>query len=128
MESQIDVGAAAGIGIGVVLVYLAIVVLMIASVWKVFDKAGKPGWAAIIPIYNLIVLFEVIGKPAWWIILLFIPLVNFIIMIIMFIELAKVFGKGVGYGLGLIFLGFIFFPMLAFGDAQYIGNGSGQNT
>jgi len=87
--------------------------------WKIFTKAGQPGWAAIIPIYNIVVLLQVVKKPVWWILLMLIPLVNFIILILVFVELAKVFGKGAGFGVGLILLGFIFMPMLAFGDAQY---------
>lgn len=114
--------AAAGLGIGLTLVWLLIVVLMIAGMWKVFQKAGKPGWAAIIPIYNIIVLLEIAGKPAWWVILFLIPFVNFIIAILLGISVAAKFGKGTGYGLGLAFLGPIFYPMLGFGDAQYNPN------
>lgn len=114
--------AAAAFGTGFMIVWLAIAILMIASMWKVFVKAGKPGWAAIIPIYNFVVLCEIAGKPAWWVVLLFIPVVNFIIIIILSIALAKKFGKGTGYGLGLAFLGVIFYPMLGFGSAQYDPN------
>ena len=118
---DIGSGAAAGMGIGFMVLWLAIVVLMIASMWKVFVKAGKPGWAAIIPIYNIVVLLEIVGKPVWWIILMLIPIVNFVILIILTLGLAKSFGKGAGFGLGLLFLAPIFYPMLAFGDAQYQG-------
>ena len=111
--------AAAGVGIVGMLIYLLIVALLVASMWKVFAKAGKPGWAAIIPIYNSIVWVEIVGKPIWWFVLLFIPCVGVIIAIILCIELAKVFGKGAGFGLGIAFLPFIFLPMLAFSDAQY---------
>lgn len=99
--------------------YLALIVFMIASVWKVFVKAGQPGWACIIPIYNLYVMTQIAGKPAWWLILFFIPFVNLIIGILLGIEIAKAFGKGAGFGLGLTFLGFIFYPILGFGDAEY---------
>jgi hypothetical protein len=98
---------------------LAFIVLMIASLWKVFVKAGKPGWAAIIPIYNAVVLLDIVGKPIWWIILYLIPLVNIVIIIIVYVALAKCFGKGVGFALGLIFLGIIFFPILGFGSSTY---------
>ncbi len=110
-------------GIGIVggIIYLAIIILMIASMWKIFEKAGKPGWAAIVPIYNIIVLMEIVNKPVWWVVLFLIPIVNIIIAIIVYIELAKVFGKDTGFGIGLVFLGIVFFPMLAFGDAQYQG-------
>ena len=114
--------AAAGLGAGVMIVWLAIAVLMIASMWKVFVKAGKPGWAAIIPIYNFVVLCEIAGKPAWWVVLLFVPFVNFVVIIILSIALAKKFGKGTGYGIGLALLGIVSYPMLGFGSAQYDPN------
>jgi hypothetical protein len=100
---------------------LAFVVLMIASLWVVFTKAGKPGWAAIVPVYNIIVKLEIVGRPLWWILLMFLPLVNIAIWIVISIDLAKSFGKDVGYGVGLALLPFIFHPMLAFGDATYRG-------
>ncbi len=103
------------------LIWLAVMVFLIAGLWKVFAKAGKPGWAAIVPIYNIIVLLEIVGKPVWWIVFFFIPFVNFIIIILIMIALAKSFGKGVGYGIGCVLLGFIFIPLLGFSDAKYIG-------
>lgn len=116
LVAQDDVGAG---GIIPMIISLAIFIAFIAGVWKTFVKAGKPGWASIIPIYNLIVMLEIAGKPIWWIILLLIPLVNIIFGIIVYIDLAKNFGKGLGFALGLIFLSFIFFPILGFGDAKY---------
>jgi hypothetical protein len=101
------------------LIILALVVFVIAGIWKVFVKAGEPGWAAIIPIYNVIVLLKIARRPLWWIILFLIPLVSLIISILVAIDIAKGFGKGAGYGLGLAFLPFIFYPMLGFGDATY---------
>ena len=112
-------GDGSEIGIVGMLIGLAFIVLMVATVWKIFTKAGQPGWAAIIPIYNVIVLLKIIGKPWWWILGFLIPLVNFIVMILMAVGLAKVFGKGTGFAIGLILLGFVFYPMLAFGDATY---------
>jgi hypothetical protein len=100
---------------------IAVTVLMVVSMWKIFSKAGQPGWAAIIPIYNLYIWCKIVGRPWWWILLMLIPFVNFIICIILLIDLAKSFGKGVGFGLGLLFLGIIFFPILGFGSAQYLG-------
>ncbi|MCC6343955.1 MAG: signal peptidase I [Bryobacterales bacterium] len=100
---------------------LAVIAVMIASVWKVFTKAGKPGWVAIVPIYNAVVLLEVAGRPLWWVVLLFIPVVSLVIWIIVAIDLAKSFGKSTGFALGLVFLGFIFFPILGFGPARYLG-------
>jgi len=109
-----------GLGFLVVL-YIAFILIVIISHWKIFIKAGKPGWACIVPIYNIIVLLEIVGKPIWWIVLLLLPIVNIVIGIIVLFELAKVFGKSTGFGFGLLFLGFIFLPILAFGDAQYLG-------
>ena len=102
-------------------VYLAILVFEIAALWKVFTKAGKPGWAAIIPIYNTIVILEITGKPVWWIILILIPFVNIVVLIIVYHALSLSFGKGVGFTIGLILLGLIFVPILGFGDSKYIG-------
>ncbi len=108
------------------LFYLAIIILMIASIWTIFSKAGKPGWAAIIPIYNIIVLLEIVGKPWWWLLLLLIPIVNIILLIIVYHRLSLSFGHEVGFTLGLIFLGIIFFPILAFGSSKYVGPGGVQ--
>lgn len=100
-------------------VTLPLVILFIAGMWKVFTKAGKPGWASIIPIYNTIVLLEIAGKPAWWFLLLLIPGVNIVIAIMVAIDLARNFGKGTGFGVGLALLPFIFYLILGFGDARY---------
>ena len=102
---------------------LGCAVLMIASMWKVFSKAGKPGWAILVPIYNMIVMLEIVGKPLWWIALMLIPLVNIVIGIMLVVDLAKSFGKSTGFAVGMIFLSFIFYPILGFGSAQYIGPG-----
>jgi hypothetical protein len=106
--------------------YLAFTILMIAAWWKIFTKAGQPGWACIIPIYNLYVWCKIVGRPWWWILLMLIPFVNFIILIILIIDLAKSFGKGVGFGIGLLLLAVIFFPILGFGSAQYQGPAAGS--
>ena len=103
------------------MIYAAIIILFIASLWKIFVKAGKPGWAAIVPIYNIIVLLEVVGRPLWWIVLLIIPCVNIVAGIMLTLDLAKSFGKEIGYAIGMIILPFIFYPMLAFGSATYRG-------
>jgi hypothetical protein len=103
------------------IIYIAIIILMIASMWTLFNKAGQPGWASIIPIYNLIVFFRVIGKPWWWLFLLIIPIVNIIFGIWSLNLLSKSFGKGEGFTVGLIFLSVIFLPILAFGDNKYQG-------
>ncbi len=103
----------------VIIVIVAVVILV--AWWKIFTKAGKPGWAAIIPIYNVIVLLQVVGRPIWWIFLFLIPVVNIIIEIIVILDLAKSFGKGTGFGIGLILLNPIFALILAFGEAEYKG-------
>ena len=105
---------------------LLVAVIMIAAMWKIFTKAGQPGWASLIPIYNIYILCKIVGRPAWWIILLLIPFVIFIIGIIPCVDLAKSFGQGVGFGLGLVFLSFIFYPILGFGSAQYQGPSTGR--
>ena len=114
-------GEGTGMGLGIVgmVVYLAFIVFLVVSIWKVFAKAGEPGWAVLIPIYNAYVYLKIAGKPWWWLLLFLIPLVNLIIMIIATLAFAKAFGKGVGFAIGMIFLGFIFYPILAFGDATY---------
>jgi hypothetical protein len=106
--------------------YLAFTILMIAAWWKIFTKADQPGWACIIPIYNLYVWCKIVGRPWWWILLMLIPFVNFIILIILIIDLGKSFGKGVGFGIGLLLLPVIFFPILGFGSAQYQGPAAGS--
>jgi hypothetical protein len=108
-------------------IWLAIVVAIVASAWIVFTKAGKPGWACLIPFYNLWVVLEIVGRPWWFLLLMLIPFVGFIVTIIVCIDLAKSFGKGTGFGIGIAFLCFIFIPMLAFGDAQYGGPSVTQN-
>jgi len=113
-------GSGSGAIIGV-LIALAIGLLIVASVWKVFVKAGQPGWASIVPIYNIIVLLTIVGKPLWWIILFMIPLANIYAAFVVSIGLAKSFGKSTGFGLGLLFLGIFFFPILGFGTARYVG-------
>ncbi len=101
------------------LIWLAAVVLMIVSMWKVFEKAGKPGWAALVPFYNLFVILELTGKPGWWLVLFLIPLVNMVMMIIVTIAFAAKFGKSGGFAAGMIILPFVFYPLLAFGDDRY---------
>jgi len=110
--------AAAGGGI-ILLIQLAVLLLMLVGLWKVYTKAGEPGWAVIVPIYNIIVLLKIAGKPAWWFLLFLVPVVNLVIAIIVSIALATNFGKGGGFAAGLILLPFIFYPMLGFGDAKY---------
>ncbi len=118
-----------GLAWAIIIGVIALVVIMIASMWKIFTKAGEPGWAAIVPIYNTIVLVRIVKKPVWWAVIILIggiipivgPIAALIFNILVMVELAKVFGKSGGFAAGLILLGFVFFPILAFGDAQYEG-------
>ncbi len=103
------------------IIALAIGVVGIVAMWKVFTKAGKPGWASIVPIYNTLVLLEVIGRPWWWILLMFIPIVNLVVIVIVYNDLAKAFGYGIGMTLALIFFPYIAMLVLAFGDSKYGG-------
>jgi hypothetical protein len=101
------------------LIPLAIFVVVVIGLWKVFEKAGKPGWAAIIPIYHLIVLLEIVKRPIWWIVLFLIPVVQLFAFIVVGLELAKRFGKSQAFGIGIALLPVIFIPILGFGKDQY---------
>lgn len=121
MDYNSTSSASAGVGIFGTLVPLIIAVLIIASLWKIFEKAGKPGWAALIPIYNLVILVEIVGKPPIWVLWLLIPCAQFVFIIWLTNLLAKSFGKTEGFTVGLILLGPVFYPLLGFGDATYLG-------
>lgn len=115
-------GAGGAIGSGMfLLLYLALIIVVIVGWWKVFEKAGHPGWAAIIPIYNAYILCKIAGRPGWWVILMFIPVVNLVIAIMALIGLAQNFGRGAGTAIGLLLLPIVFYPILAFGSARYQG-------
>ena len=122
MYDDAGASAIAGIGAGMMILYFVVLIFMLIVWWKIFTKAGKPGWGIIIPIYNIILMLEIAGRPGWWFLLMLIPGVNFVISIIVILDFAKAFGKGTGFGLGMLFLGIIFYPILAFGDAQYVGS------
>lgn len=102
------------------IVYIAFSILSLIAMWMIYTKANRPGWAVIIPIYNLVVMLQIVKKSMWWILLLFIPIVNIVIMIMLNFALAKAYSKGAGFGLGLTFLPFIFIPILGFGSSKYI--------
>lgn len=104
----------------VVILYLVIVLLMIVSLWITVNKAGRPGVSQIIPIWNIIELVRISGKPVWWVILiLLIPIVNLVLIIMVWHGISKAFGKDAGFTVGLVLLPFVFFPILAFGKATY---------
>jgi hypothetical protein len=120
-NSNTSSGMGAGVGILFFLFIVAVYVFYGYCLGLIFRKAGHPLWAGFVPIYNTYIMLKIIGRPGWWLILFFIPIVNFIIGIIVYLDLARSFGKGAGYGLALFFLSFIFIPVLAFSDAQYLG-------
>jgi hypothetical protein len=103
------------------LFWMAFVIFIIASQWKVFEKAGQPGWACLIPIYNFYIMLKIAGKPGWWLLMLLIPFLNIVFAIWTFNMISKSFGKDEGFTVGLTLLGFVFWPILGFGSAQYIG-------
>lgn len=116
--------------IGLISAYFGVIILIvlvfIIAGWRLFSKAGKPGWAIIIPFYNLYIYTQIIQRPGWWILLYFsiaIPAVGALALVFLSIvdqlRLAKVFGRSAGFGVGLILLGWVFFPILAFSGSQY---------
>jgi len=117
--------AAAGAGLAAIggmmlLFWLAIAVVAIVGMWKVFVKAGQPGWAVLIPFYNAYVMLKIAGRPGWWLLLFFIPLVNIAIAIVVAIDIAKAFGQSAVFGVVLLFLlGIIGYLVLGFGNYQY---------
>lgn len=106
----------------VVLIELVVAVIFVIGLWKVFVKAGRPGWAAIVPFYNTYTLLKIAGRPGWWLILYFIPIVNFVVALVVALDIAKVFGRSAVFGvLGLWLFSIIGYLMLGFGSSQYVG-------
>lgn len=106
-------------GIALSLFQLLLAVVQIAGMWMVFEKAGHAGWKAIIPIYNFYVMLQIGGNAWWWVVLIFVPIINIYALYKIHAGVARSFGRGIGFGLGLTFLGILFFPLLGFGDYQY---------
>jgi hypothetical protein len=102
---------------------LVVLVAVVSGTWLTFSKAGEPGWAAIIPIYNLYVMLKIGGNEWWWLLLLFVPIVNIFVLAKISIDIAQSFGCGVLFGIGLWLIPAIFFPVLGFGDYEYRGPG-----
>ncbi len=100
---------------------LAISILVIIAQWRIYEKAGQPGWAVLIPFFNFYILLKIVGKPAWWLLWIFVPLANIVVEIWVTNLLSKSFGKDEAFTLGLIFLSVIFYPILGFGKAEYKG-------
>jgi uncharacterized membrane protein YhaH (DUF805 family) len=115
-----DNGASSAFSGVFVLIWLALVVFSIVATWKLYTKAGKPGWASIVPFYNVYVLLQIAGRPGWWMLLFFVPFVNIVIGLLLALDLAKVFGKSTVFGVvGLFLFSTIGYAMLAFGSAKY---------
>lgn len=114
--SQTDISAILGT---YAILVLVIAVIMIVANWKIYTKAGKPGWASLVPFYNMYVMYEIAGMNGWMFLLTFIPIVNIVIQIMLYLNLAKKFGKSTGFAIGLILLNPIFLLLLAFGNAEY---------
>jgi Family of unknown function (DUF5684) len=128
LSSQSSSGAGP-ISTTVWLLGLVWLVLVVIGFWKVFAKAGQPGWAAIIPIYNVLVMLRVVGRPWWWVLLwLFVPIVGWVVYIILMLNLAKSFGRGVGFGILLFLFPAIWGLILGFGSSQYVGPAAGPNA
>ena len=130
--TDIDYGSSSGAAgltgaiaafIGVVwIIAMGMCVLQIIAMWKIFTKANKPGWASIVPIYNIYTLLQIAEVPTWYLLLLIIPVANIYATFKMYIELAHKFGKDTGFGIGLVLLNPVFILVLAFGGATYNGN------
>lgn len=112
----------------VLLVTLALIVLLFAALWRVFTKAGVPGWKALIPVYNAYVLLKIVGRPGWWLLLLLIPYVNIVFSIILSLDLAKSFGRGPLFAIFGLMLTPVGYFMLAFNKDQYQGPSVGQQA
>jgi hypothetical protein len=109
-------------------VVLLVMIPYVVGLWKVLGKAGRPGWGAIVPVYNNWLIIEIVGRPLWWLALLFVPYASFVILVILMVDLAKSFGKSAGFGVGLALLGPVFMPILGFGSATYLGPSVVQPT
>jgi Family of unknown function (DUF5684) len=111
----------AGMGIGFAVFFLIVIAFSIVIWWKIFTKAGEPGWASLVPIYQGMILSKICGRGEMFGLLLLVPCVNIIIMFMLVFDLAKVFGKSGGFAVGMLLLGIVFLPILAFGSAEYVG-------
>lgn len=111
----------AGVGVVYMIVLLAVVVALIVAYWKIFEKAGEPGWASLIPFYSSYKIYKIGMGNGWWFLLSLIPYVGFVMPIVLAFMIAKAFGRGVGFGFGLWLLAPIFYLILAFGSSEYQG-------
>ena len=100
-------------------IYVIVMIILIVANWKIFTKAGKPGWAILIPIYNIIVMLQIVEKPVWWIVMLFIPVVNIVFAIMIIYNFVLKFGKPGWHVILALVFGVIYYPYIAFSDAKY---------
>ena len=108
----------------VLAIQVLFVLIQLAGMWKVFEKANHAGWKAVVPIYNLYVMLKIGENAWWWLLVLIVPIVNFYALYRIHAGVARAFGKGIGFGLGLAFLGVVFFPLVGFGNYRYRGRGT----
>lgn len=123
LQASNDGGGGGILGIFLLLA-IALYLVPAAGMWKAFKKADQPGWGAFVPLLNLFYLVEIADKPTWWVALPFVPVIGWLLLLTLFVDVGKQFGKGPGTGLGLVFLPFVFWPLLGFGDAKYHGDTS----
>ena len=107
-----------------IIILAILIMVLIISGWKVFEKAGRPGWKAIVPILNTITFIQIAGRSAWWFLLMLLPVVGLIFSVIVTVDFAKKFDKNHWFAVGIMLLPFIFYPLLAFGDSRYQGESS----
>ncbi len=100
---------------------LVLSILIIVAQWRIYEKAGQPGWAALIPIFNFYILLKIVGKPGWWVVWVIVPLANLVVAIWTTNLLSKSFGKDEAFTIMLIILPWVFYPLLGFGNAEYLG-------
>lgn len=120
-EDEAAAAAVAGFSTVWMLIILGICVLQIVASWRLFEKAGEPGWASIVPFYNTYVLFRITYGSGWKMFLLLVPFLNYVVEIAYLVRLAQVFGKGVGFRVLTVFFAPITMLIMAFGDASYEG-------
>jgi hypothetical protein len=119
--SELSGGAVAAILLGILAFWLVFFVPYVIGLWKVLQKAGRPGWGALVPFYNNWLIIEIVGRPGWWLAMLFVPYASIVFAVILMLDLAKSFGRGTGFGVGLAFLGPVFMLILGLGPATYLG-------
>lgn len=114
-----------GLAVGTVVYFfvsLAITIVYLIALWRIFAKAGEAGWKALIPIYNYYIILKIVGRPGWWLVLLLLPIVNIIVLLLVAVDLAKSFGKSDVFGVVAVWLFTIIgYMILGFGKAKYVG-------